>query len=256
MKRKTMFLMTIGLAALAGLFMHRYAQSIKAEYGEKEEKVRVLVAKDTLMAGQSLEGKLLASRPVPLSFVPGQAIYASDAEIVVGKEMREQVAKGDYVLWTSLAGTDDSSSLEESIKFNTRALAIPVSPKNAAGGLLMPGDRVDILGTFPDPSNREDVTVTLLQNVAVLAVGNLGASVSDNRRKVREYRSATVRVTVDEAEILTFAMEHGKLAMTLRNPEDSSTEEKRQPKRFSDVLSEESLKKVQTVRSQHAELVD
>ena len=58
MKRKTMFFMTVGLAALAALFMHRYAQSIKAEYGEKEEKVRVLVAKDTLMAGQSLEGKL------------------------------------------------------------------------------------------------------------------------------------------------------------------------------------------------------
>ena len=44
--------------------------------------------------------------------------------------------------------------------------------------------------------------------------------------------------------------------MTLRNPEDSSVQETTTPKRFSDVLTEESLKKVQTTRRSHAELIE
>jgi len=256
MKRRTMLLMTIGLAVLAGVFMFKYSQSVRAEFGEKEDKVRVLVARASLPAGKQLTAEDLGTKPVPISYVPGQAIYASDSEIVVGKELGDPVKAFDYILWTSLAGTDESAAFEETIKFNTRALAIPVTQKSAAGGLLLPGDRVDVLGTFPDPKRGEDVTVTLLQNVAVLAVGNLGASVADARRRVREYRTVTVRVTTEEAEILTFATEHGKLAMTLRNPEDSSTTDVSNPKRFSDVLSEESLQKVQTTRQQHAELVE
>jgi pilus assembly protein CpaB len=107
---------------------------------------------------------------------------------------------------------------------------------SGVSGLLTPGDRVDLLGTFPVSSKEElipdasgggsvgYVTMTLLQNVTLLAVGQQLSSVSaqqDGRRN--NYSTVTLSVTVDEAELLTIAQTRGKLMLLLRNREDIKT---------------------------------
>ena len=66
------------------------------------------------------------------------------------------------------------------------------------------------------------VTMTLLQNVTMLAVGQEISDVpsSEGRKQSASYSTVTLSVTIDEAELLTIAQTRGKMTLLLRNRED------------------------------------
>ena len=116
-----------------------------------------------------------------------------------------------------------------------RALTIQVDMLSAVGGLITPGDFVDVIASLriPEELNAEkaktkEVVTVLFQNLQVLAVGALfkpmgGAELYENRQKSRSV-NVTLAVSPEEAGLLTFAESNGKLQLTLR----SSTEQDRQ----------------------------
>ena len=66
-----------------------------------------------------------------------------------------------------------------------------------------PGDRIDVIGVFRDPKTREMVSVTMLQNVIVLATGRIGGQtnlrlLSENDRA---FNTVTVHVLQGEREM-------------------------------------------------------
>jgi Flp pilus assembly protein CpaB len=83
---------------------------------------------------------------------------------------------------------------------------------------------VDILGTFArDKGLKADrVTVTLLQNVTVLATGGSVGAGSGGEQKPASPRFATVTLSVglEEAELLSYASKHGSLSLVLRGYQD------------------------------------
>jgi pilus assembly protein CpaB len=99
-------------------------------------------------------------------------------------------------------------------------------------GMVEPNDHIDVLGTFTLPSTvpgeMESVTLTVLQDVTVLATGQqLARQLSGGRRGARDtgYSTVTLEVTPREAELLVFAQQaRGKLTLSLRNPSDISFE--------------------------------
>ena len=129
--------------------------------------------------------------------------------------------------------------LDRIITERWRAMSIPVDQASSKDGLLQPNDHVDILGTFMKPEKKEWVTITLLQNVTVLAVG---ASLFSTDREVSETVSSrgdqtvTVLVTPEEAELLTFAVDKGKISLSPRNENNTSTELARPLRSLWDVL--------------------
>lgn len=116
-----------------------------------------------------------------------------------------------------------------------RALTIQVDTLSAVGGLISPGDFVDVIATLriPEELNAEkaktkEVITVLFQNLQVLAVGALykpvgGAELYENRQKSKSV-NVTLAVSPDEAALLTFAETNGKLQLSLRSP----TEQDRQ----------------------------
>jgi pilus assembly protein CpaB len=98
--------------------------------------------------------------------------------------------------------------------------------------MVQPNDRVDVLGTFSFPMTNapgelESVTLTVLQDVTVLAVGQTMADRRADRRSASSgtYGTVTVEVTAREAELLIFAQQaRGRLSLSLRNPKDVSFE--------------------------------
>ena len=109
-----------------------------------------------------------------------------------------------------------------------RAVSLPVSSAAAVSCMIEPGDRIDILGTFTlpsrsNPAEMETVTLTLLQDVTVLAVGQTISRQLPGRQKQGPsgYNSVTVEVTPRESELLVFAQQaKGSITLTLRNPAD------------------------------------
>ena len=102
-------------------------------------------------------------------------------------------------------------------------MSIRVSPESTVHHWIEPSDRVDVVGVFRDPRSREMVSMTLLQNVIVLATGRIGGRT--NRRLLSEqdkaYNTVTLQLLPEGAEMMILAQELGSLYLTLRNAEDN-----------------------------------
>jgi Flp pilus assembly protein CpaB len=119
------------------------------------------------------------------------------------------------------------------VQSGMRAISLSVGGSSAVSGMVQPNDRVDVLGTFTMasktvPGEMETVTLTVLQDVTVLATGQRMANQAVARRGIAQasgYSTVTLEVTPREAELLVFAEEvKGRLVLSLRNPADVSFE--------------------------------
>jgi pilus assembly protein CpaB len=126
-----------------------------------------------------------------------------------------------------------------------RALSISVDTVSSVAGLLQPNDHVDILGTFRNQETGEEATITLLQNITLLAAGS---HMSGERQTDRSFSTVTLLVTLQESELLVFAQERGRLVLILRNPEDIETQKEIPKVTFSDIMKSEYLTELQQTR--------
>jgi pilus assembly protein CpaB len=97
-----------------------------------------------------------------------------------------------------------------------RAYTIKVSDVTGVGGHALPGDRVDVVlqrDLTPSGDTRTFVSEVVLQNVRVLGV-DLNADLSAN--KPASPSTATLEVTVEDAQKLSVAADLGKLSLALR----------------------------------------
>lgn len=120
-----------------------------------------------------------------------------------------------------------------------RALTIMIDSLSAVGGLIKPGDFVDIIGLLNMPSGqhivnkktkqkeeeKKDVITILFQNIQILAVGTIfepiGAPSAYEQQQQSNALKVTLAVTPEEASLLTFAQTNGKLQLSLRAPTEN-----------------------------------
>lgn len=90
--------------------------------------------------------------------------------------------------------------------------AFTLETSAVGGGLVLrPGDHIDVVAVMQDTDGKRMVSVTLLQNVIVLA----NAAPAPG-----EPRQLSLLLIPEEAEILAFAKVAGHLTATLRNGTD------------------------------------
>jgi pilus assembly protein CpaB len=132
--------------------------------------------------------------------------------------------EGDPLQWSMFQETHGFEHLSNIIPKQGRAISIRLNAEASVGHWVRPNDHVDILGTFRDPASNQMVTLTLLQNVVVLATGRMTAATNMNviPESERNYQNATIAVLPEDAEIMQLAQELGTLTFSLRNPEDMS----------------------------------
>jgi pilus assembly protein CpaB len=126
--------------------------------------------------------------------------------------------------------------------------------RRAFGNLMRPGDRVDVLLTKAKPdSEAKVVTVPLLQNLLVLAVGSSFGAAGEEVSSVGS-DSVTLLVTIDQASLLAQARSDGELSLVLRNEDDLEIKEGLSETDDSDVLEQE--KRARRQRRLRIEKVD
>jgi pilus assembly protein CpaB len=151
--------------------------------GESSTTAAVVVAAVDIPARTQITEEMVKVRDVPVDVKP-EASYGSVDE-VIGKATRyplsvdEEVTSSKLVSLEPMQGTD---SLAFVIPKGMRAISINADQVMSAGGLVLPGDYVDIVGVFDfkkADGNQEDkyFVRTILQNVEVLAVAQTIADV-------------------------------------------------------------------------------
>lgn len=124
----------------------------------------------------------------------------------------------------------DKGYLSAVIGEGMRAVSIQISPESAAGGFIVPNDRVDVFLTHSSGSG--EMTETILENVRVLAIGlRLGeGSTEDENGQAQSQQAqantsqtfanrttATVELAPNQAEDLINAERMGVLSLALRS---------------------------------------
>lgn len=156
------------------------------------------------------------------------------------KEQAQQIAALQTKLQQQAANPPKKKKPSLAIKTpaGKRAVTVKIESLSAVGGLLNPGDLVDVIATLNVPSRltksssagsgdgqdkKENVTAMVFQGLQVLAVNtNLEETgvFYDEQQGAPEIR-LTVAVDPDEAGMLIFADKNGKLQLALRAPQET-----------------------------------
>ena len=198
-------------------------------------KVPVLVAAAEIPAGTRITKEMLGVREIPEAYVHPESITAGPAEEarLIGRPLFAKLAQGQPLLWSGFdVQKAGPQKLSAGIPRHKRALTLPIDLTGGFSGMLRSGDHIDVLGTFSQAANQSQ-TVTLLQNLAVLAVGDMRG---DAEGPTRGFNSVTLAVDLDEAELLVFAQQRGALSYALRSEGDFETVSDITEKSFGDVL--------------------
>src|SRR5438445_8825536 len=175
--------MALGAAAAAGVYLYvtnvqqTAQQTARAAVQQQAPgtaaapvRARVVVAKLTLPAQTVLTADNAEVREVANDAVqPNAAAALPDVQ---GKSLTVPVAAGQQILAPFLANPDqpDVKKLADLVPTGKRAMSVTFTELNTAGGLVTPGDYVDVIGVFNRNTLGKDQSMLLLQDVLVLAV--------------------------------------------------------------------------------------
>jgi pilus assembly protein CpaB len=197
------------------------------------ETLKILVAAQDIVEGTELDEEMVAIKDIPERFVTDSYIQIPDDPaqqerlvLPFGQRVLVPLKAGDPILLSHFE-TVKEFEFSSMIQKRGRAVTIDVQEKAAVGGWIRPNDHVDVIVTIRDPQSQEVFTLTLLQNIIVLATGRIHgntAYVSDDDKK---YTNVTLLVLPEEAEILALAQEVGPITLALRNAEDLDIQEQR-----------------------------
>jgi pilus assembly protein CpaB len=199
------------------------------------KKIDIVVAANDIPSGTTIREKDIGWDSIFESASPADVVTRDEWQQIVSKKVMLGVGKNRAILWGNIEGADkvSESSLAAVVRPGMRAISLAISGASAVSGMIQPNDRIDILGTFTTPSRKvpgemETATITVLQDVTVLATGQTTAKQYFMKRRQAgsaSYSTLTVEVTPREAELLIFAQQaKGNLFLALRNPSDVSFE--------------------------------
>ncbi|HWV39126.1 MAG TPA: Flp pilus assembly protein CpaB [Vulgatibacter sp.] len=253
LKGRTPLVVAAGLALSAGLVAFLSLQARDREIRAGWELVPVLVASTDVEEGTAITFEMLATSRIPEQFATASVVKTDYAESVVGQRVLVPLRAGDPILWSHFETARSLDKLSNGIMRKGRAITVPVTERTAVGGWIRPNDHVDVIGTFRDPATQEMVTVTLLQNVLVLATGR--SSASQPGEGGRGYGDISLLVLPEEAEILVLAQEIGSITFVLRNPEELDLEEDRGRATIGTLLTGERTKALRRLRYQTIQVI-
>jgi len=211
------------MALLGGFLLFAYLKKFEEE-ASGGAPVKLLVARKQIEPGTVVTDDMLATRIVPAAYVETRAVREAEKTRVVGLRMSTPLQAQQTLMWTDLAITaDDKRDLSSLVQPGMRAVGVRAANDDKSFALMRPGDRVDVIATFPVEGSTQRQSIVLLQNVMVLAVG-LDTSAIDTTKQGGSPSSQdlllNLSLTLPEAQLLSLAAEKGRISVALRNPDD------------------------------------
>ena len=167
--RRFLFLALI-LAALSAVLVYAAISDSGGGGSVGGGDVSVVVAKEQIPAGTTLTSDMVTTLQLPRDAVGSGFLRSS--ETVVGQQTVQFIEEGEAVLSSKLVGGNVRSG--ESIIYivpeGMRGMSINVNQVIGVGGLVLPGDHVDIFWIPDNPATDSEGAMLLAENIEVLAV--------------------------------------------------------------------------------------
>jgi len=146
----------------------------------------------------------------------------------VGSVVREPILAGEPIVMRKIVRAGDSGYMAAYLEPGMRAMAIRVTVETAAGGFILPGDRVDVVLTrettlgnlgATEGDRSKFTSSTVMQNIKVLAIDQSTRAGDDEQTVIGA--TATLEVGPRDAEALALAKSEGELSLILRSYADT-----------------------------------
>lgn len=135
-----------------------------------------------------------------------------------GAIVKEALTKGEPVTSRKVLRAGDSNFMAVVLLPGMRAMSIPINAETAAGGFILPGDRVDVLQSRAAPEGHGFVSETLMRNLRVLAIDQKPEPDKDARAMVGAV--AVLEVPAADALVLSRGKAQGEMQLVLRSYAD------------------------------------
>ncbi|MDP2673400.1 MAG: Flp pilus assembly protein CpaB [Dehalococcoidia bacterium] len=204
----------------------------------------VVVAESDIAAGTTITADMLKVIEVPNSLLVKDAF--SGTQRVVGETARYPIAAGEQLTLARVGAKTEGDGLAFVVPAGMRAIAVSVDEITGVGGLILPGDRADVIAVISDQAadaNNPDRVVTVLQDVEVLAVAQsaqepVPAAAADNNAATQPEPDAssttsgqppenaapqpsahtvTLALTPEQVQLLALVQEEGSIYLSLRH---------------------------------------
>ncbi|MGH9153053.1 MAG: Flp pilus assembly protein CpaB [Acidimicrobiales bacterium] len=172
-KRTLIVAGAVVVAAIAAFANYAYLSSVQDRAYDNAERVRVFVVAQDIEKGvpgeQALQEERIRSDEIPREFRPGTAI--TDTATIRGKVALSNLSMGQVVVDGMFVDPVVAQvSFSQRIPLGQVAVTVSVGQVQGVAGLVVPGDRVNLLVSDPAGARRY-----LYQNVNVLAIGSSAA---------------------------------------------------------------------------------
>jgi pilus assembly protein CpaB len=217
MNRRRLLFIAIAALAVGSLVSLKVYRMLRAQSGPAQVFVDVVVAAHDIPVGAKIEDRDLKVAKLPPEDLAADVFHAK--RHAVGRGVVLPIGKGDLVLPYKLAAEDGGSVPSSLIPTGMRAVAVNVNEVTGVAGFVAPGTRVDVLATINLSGSNEPRTVTILQNMKVLAADqNLDHGTGGPAHVV------TLLALPEDAEKLALATHEGHIQLILRNAVDMTEE--------------------------------
>lgn len=200
---------------------------------EATPRVQVLVATGRFQRGHILRERDLQWREWPEDVVAEAFITQPEAPNavadLVGAVVRTSLSAGEPIVEDKVIDVDHPGALAALLRPGMRGFAIEISPETGAGGLIVPGNYVDIVLTrsddieYIDASGERQVrsvlfTDTLIRTARVVAVDIVLSD--DDGVAEPDGKTLTLEITAEQVELLSLAEQAGRLTVAVRSIAD------------------------------------
>jgi pilus assembly protein CpaB len=231
-------------AAIAAVFLVRSAQAPAPAAAATDvakplaEPIKqVLVARHEIEVGKFVTAEDLKWQAWPDNTATGsffeQKKEPEALEKMVGAVARFSFVEGEPITATKLVQPGDSSFMAAMLSPGMRATSIEISAETAAGGFILPNDRVDVLVVREVDSDRGNGgsakqvrSDLILANIRVLAIDGIYAPPkaegenATGQGAVLVGSRATLELSEKDVAVVNAAKKAGELALALRSVAD------------------------------------
>lgn len=211
MKNQSLVLLVVavgcGLVAMLGV-----KKVISQQPVETVETVQVLSAISAISPGAPLDEMNTKFVEIAVTSVPEGAI--TDIKDIQERYLKVPVMPGDWILKEKLT---ESRGAEASIPEGMAAVPIPVDATTSFSGMLLPGNKIDLLLTFTEQNENgqsSQKTITVLEFVEVFAVDNRVYGV--DKEGEGQAKNISLLVTPEQGKAVILAAKIGTLSTMMR----------------------------------------
>lgn len=218
--RRTTLLIAIILAVGTGWLTLTYLSSMRPAQNEQKP---VLIATQEIGARVPITDSMFKTEMRPANALEPDAM--TNPSQAIGLFALITIPAGSQ-LTSSEIGSNVAFALPVRLAPGMRALSIPVDSVKGVSGMILPGDRVDVIAIPPSQGGSgapPPKAVTIFRGIRVLAVGSALENVSTTTPTSDEQSAKTVTLEVNpkQADLLAWADANANLRLALRSPREA-----------------------------------